>query len=61
MATLGSLFKLLRERYLVKQSGSTVVNLSQTRILNKTEMALLLRGLSFIPRGTGMGGGWELE
>lgn len=33
-----------------------MVNLSRTRILDKFEMSLLQRGLSFVPKGVGMGG-----
>lgn len=56
VAALGGPFKMLREGHQVNQSQGTVVNLSQTRILNKDEMSVLQRGLSFIPRGTGMDG-----
>lgn len=37
----------------------TVVNLSQTRILNKTEMVILQIASSFIPKCTGMGSTWN--
>lgn len=46
----------LVERHPVSQSLGTVVNLSQARVLNKFEMLVLQRGLSFVPRGTRVGG-----
>lgn len=57
MGSLGEVFKLIGERHPVNQSVRTVVNLFQTRVLNKMEMVVLQKGLSFIPRDTGIMGG----
>lgn len=38
---LVSPFKLIGERHPVNQSMGTVVNLSQTRVINKMEMSVL--------------------
>lgn len=56
VGALAHSFKLRGEGHPVNQGGETVVNLSRTRILDKFEMSLLQRGLSFIPKGAGMGG-----
>lgn len=46
------------QRHPVNQSMGSLVNLSQTRVLNKMELSVLQKGLSFIPRDVG-GTSWN--